>query len=322
MSDSLDGHFGLLAVMVLLAPTALSGQTTGLADPVVQADMLYLAGEPALAFERLEDRLSSDPTDYDALWRAARAAVALGGREDGSRAQNAWLDPAILLAERAMDVRPEGLGGIYWHGVAAGRRAMNAAPSYAVELAQIVYDDAHRILAADSLHAGAHNMLGRLNYEVMSLSRIRRLLARTFMGTEALDETSWEAAGHHLRRAAELSPGLVGYHFDLARLHRKRDRREDAIRELGHVLSLPAVHPGDPEMQEEARSRLDGWDVAPDSLVVDPVADHAAGAAARAGDPGASPAEPGGSIRSGFGSRPRPVYRPGVSPTPAPPTAR
>lgn len=280
--------------MVLLAPTGLSGQTTALGDPVVQADMLYLAGEPELAFERLEERLSMDPTDYDALWRAARAAVALGVREDGSRAQNAWLDPAILLAERATDVRPEALEAIYWHGVAAGRRAMNAAPSYAVELAQIVYDDAHRILAVDSLHGGAHNMLGKLNYEVMSLSRIKRLLARTFMGTEALDETSWEAADHHLRRAAELSPELVGFHFDLAELHGKRDRREDAIRELAHVLSLPPVHPNDTEIQEEARSRLDGWGVAPDSLVVDPVADHAAGAGARAGDPGASPAEPGG----------------------------
>lgn len=282
-----------LAVMVLLAPMGLSGQTTALGDPVVQADMLYLAGEPALAFERLEERLSMDPTDYDALWRAARAAVALGGREDGSRAQNAWLDPAILLAERAMDVRPEALEGIYWHGVAAGRRAMNAAPSYAVELAQIVYDDAHRILAADSLHGGAHNMLGKLNYEVMSLSRIKRLLARTFLGTEALDETSWEAADHHLRRAADLSPELVGFHFDLAQLHRKRDRREDAIRELGHVLFLSAVHPNDAEIQEEARSRLDGWDVAPDSLVVDPVADHAHGVGVRAGDPRGPGVEPG-----------------------------
>lgn len=271
----------LLAVMVLLAPADLSAQMTALGNPVVQADMLYLAGEPELAFERLEGRLSVDPTDYDALWRAARAAVALGVREDGSRAQNAWLDPAILLAERAMDVRPEALEGIYWHGVAAGRRAMNAAPGYAVELAQIVYDDAHRILAADSLHGGAHNMLGKLNYEVMSLSRIKRLLARTFMGTEALDETSWEAADHHLHRAAELSPELVGFHFDLAQLHRKRDRREDAIRELGHVLSLPAVHPNDDELQEEARARLEGWDVAPASLVVDPLGDHAEGAGAR-----------------------------------------
>lgn len=264
----------LLAATVLLAPAGLSGQTATLENPVFQADMLYLAGEPGLAFERLEERLSTDPTDYDALWRAARAAVTLGIREDGSRAQNAWLDPAILLADRAREVRPDALEGIYWHGVAAGRRAMNAAPGYAVELAQLVHDDAHRILAADSLHGGAHNMLGRLNYEVMSLSRIKRLLARTFLGTEALDETSWEAADFHLRRAAELSPDQVAFHFDLARLHEKRDRREEAVRELGHVLALPAIDPLDPDLRARARAWLESWGVDRPSVEADPVQDH------------------------------------------------
>ena len=243
-------------------------------DPVAEADRLYLADEPRRAFDRLAAHLATDSTDYGALWRAARSAVTLGIREEGSRAQNAWLDPAILLAARAVDVDPDGLDGIYWHGVAAGRRAMNAGPGYAVELAQMVHDDAHAILAVDSLHGGAHNMLGKLNYEVMSLSRIKRLLARTFMGGDALDQTSWEQADDHLRRAADVWPGFVLFHFDLARLHEKRGRKEDAIRELGHVLALPPVHPLDSDLQAQARAELEAWGVEVDTVEVDVDRDH------------------------------------------------
>lgn len=264
----------MAALLPLLMPVGLTAQMAGLGGAVAEADLLYFAGAPRMAFERLEDHLAADPLDYAALWRAARSAVALGIREEGSRAQNAWLDPAILLAQRAVDARPLGLEGIYWHGVAAGRRAMNAGPGYAAELAQIVRDDARAILAVDSAHGGAHNMLGKLSYEVMSLSVLERLLARTFLGGDALDDTSWEKAEHHLRRAAEAWPQVVLFHYDLAELYRKRDRRREAVEELGHVLALVPIHPVDASVQEEARALLEEWGAGDGIVAVDPVGDH------------------------------------------------
>ncbi len=280
------------ALLSASAPTPLSGQLGGFGDPLAEADMLYLAGEPGAAFQRLEAHLASDSTDYGALWRAARAAVALGIEENGSRDQNAWLDPAILLAERAVAIRPSGIDGLYWHGVAVGRRAMNAAPGYAAELAQIVYDDAHAILDADPSHGGAHNMLGKLNYEIMSLSRIERFIARTFMGNDALDDTSWENAERHLRRAVELWPDFVLFHFDLGQLHRRRDRREETIRELAHVLALEAVHPTDVGLQDRARTLLAEWEVSADTMNVC-VTDHGPNHGAGENVAGAHPDSPG-----------------------------
>lgn len=266
-----------LATLVALCPTPASAQLAKLGGAVSEADMLYMAGEPRAAFERLQAHLARDPTDYEALWRAARSAVLLGIQEEESRAQNAWLDPAMELAERAVERRPSGLDGVYWRGVAAGRRAMNAAPGYAVELAEVVYGDAHSILEADSLHGGAHNMLGKLNYEIMTVSRIERFIARTFMGNEALDDTSWENAERHLSRAADLWPELVLFHFDLGQLHRERGRRDAAIREFAHTLALPAVHPNDEGLQDRARGFLERWGVAPNALDVSVVQDHATG---------------------------------------------
>lgn len=225
-----------------------------------RADSLYHANEPAAALDLLKAHLDVDSLDAGALWRAARASVEIGRDVEGSRAQNAWFDPAIAWARLAIQLDPDGLDGHYWHGVASGLRAHNAGTGYAVELAQIAYDEAHLILAADSLHGGGHNILGKLNYEVMSLSRIKRFLARTFMGNDALDDMKWEHAEFHLAEAARVWPGVVLFHHDLALLHRKRGRKDEAIVEFRTVLSLPAIHPRDHGLKAEAAAQLEEWD--------------------------------------------------------------
>lgn len=259
--------FRLVILAALALPGALAAQLAGFADPVAQADMLFMAGQPELSYETLLEHVEANPNDYGALWRLSRAAVVVGLTFEGSRPQNLWLDPALHFAERALEIDPRGLDATYWRGAAAGRRAMNAKPGYAAELAQLVYDDAHAVLAADSLHGGAHNMLGKLNYEVMSLSRIGRMIARTFMGNEALDDTSWENAEVHLGRAAEAWPDFVLFHFDLGQLQKKRGDEDDAVRSYRQVLALPAIHPLDAMLQQQTREILDdlGVPIQPES---------------------------------------------------------
>jgi len=230
----------------------------GIVDPVVYADRLYFSGEPLRAYELLNRHLEAEPDDYEVLWRAARALVVIGVMETGgSRAQNAWLDPAMALADRAVQADPRGVDGLYWRGAAYGRRAINAAPGYAAELAQEMWDDAQAILELDPEHGGAHNLLGKLSYEVMSLSRIQRAMARLFMGNEALSNASWEAAERHLRHAVRAWPDLVLFQYDLALLLRKRGSEEEARAAFEHVLALEARHPPDATLQAEARAFLE-----------------------------------------------------------------
>ena len=266
----------LLLTLLLGLPTAARAQFVGFGDAISEADMLYMAGDPRTSLELLLERLEADSLDYDALWRASRAAVVIGIdiEQQDPNEQNAWLDPALMWAKKAADVNPGHIDGLYWRGVSSGRRAMNAGPGYAVELAQNVYDDAHAILAQDSLHGGAHNMLGKLNYEVMAMSRVKRLVARTFMNKPSLDDTSWEQAEYHLTKAVEEWPGFVLFHFDLAQLYKKRGRREEAVREYIQAASLPTVHPTDRRLQRQAQEQLAEWGIATDSVGLDPSGGH------------------------------------------------
>lgn len=253
-------HRTLAALLLTVAqPIVAEAQMSAFGGPIQRSDMAYLAGDPRLSYEILEDHMNADSTDYETIWRAARAAVVIGIEQEGTREQNYWLDPAIILSERAVTIRPDGIDGIYWRGVAAGRRAMNAGPSYAVGLAEAVYTDAHAILSADSLHGGAHNLLGKLNYEIMSLSWLERTVAKTFMGNKALEDTSWENAEYHLQRAADTWPDFILFHFDMGQLHKKMDRQEQAIESFRRALSLRAVHPIDISLQKQAREALAEW---------------------------------------------------------------
>jgi tetratricopeptide (TPR) repeat protein len=249
----------LLTVLVvsLAAAPARAQAFRGFGDPVARADLLFAADQPLAAYEILRVHVESNPNDYEALWRIARAGVVASVDIEDNHEQNGYLDPALHYAGIAVDLRPDGLDGVYWRGVAAGRRALNAGSRYSVELAQIVYEDAHTLLAADSLHAGAHNMLGKLNYEVMSLSRFERAVARMFMGNPALGDTSWENAEEHLAKAVEVSPDDILFRFDLGALHEKRGREEQAVVHLREALRLPPMQPIDMYVQEQAAALLE-----------------------------------------------------------------
>ncbi len=145
----------------------------------------------------------------------------------------------------------------YWRGAAEGRRAINAGPEYAATLVQRVYDDAHEILAADSLHGGAHNLLGKLNYEIMSMSSIERFMGKLLVHSEALKSSSWEAAESNLLEATREWPNFVIFEFDLAQLYRKRGREDEAREAFARVTEMPEVHPPDAMFKEEARQYLE-----------------------------------------------------------------
>ena len=162
--------------------------------PIQSADALYFGGQPEAAFELLRTHLADDPDDYDALWRAARSSLIIGAAAEGWRDQNPWLDAGMDFGDRAVEARPDGVEGRYWRGAVTGRRALNAVAKYGAELAQRAYEDALAILAVEPDHGGAHNILGKIFFEVMSLSRIERFVGRTFVRTDVLRQSSWEDA--------------------------------------------------------------------------------------------------------------------------------
>jgi len=236
------------------APVALEALVV---DPVQQADALYYAGEPEHAFEVLSAHLEERPDDYEALWRAVRSTIVLGVASEGWQAQNSWWDTGMAYGDLAVELRPDGVDGRYWRAAAYGRRALNAVAEYGAELAQVAYEDANAILALHPDHGGAHNVVGKIFFEIMSMSRIKRWAGRTFVRTDVLKQSSWEAAEEHLEAAARDWPDSILFQYDLAELYRKRGREEQAREAFERVTGMAAVHPSDPALQHAAAAALE-----------------------------------------------------------------
>jgi len=259
---------GLLTLAVTLAmilPTGPVGSSPGPVGPdadawgVEQADSLFLAGHPRAALEVVEGMLAEDPRDYEALWRAASFAVALGviseeDRNGGSPGD--WYAKAEGFASRGMELHPERVEARYWEVATLGRRALSAGPAEASELADRIRSGALAILDREPNHPGAHNALGRLYYEIMSLPGMSRFLGRTFAGGAALGEASWPLAEDHLRRAVELAPEMPLYRLDLARFLVRRGDRAVAREELRRVVVEARDRPSDQAFAAEARKLL------------------------------------------------------------------
>ena len=222
-----------------------------------RVDSLYVALDPLASLEAAEMLVGADSTDEDASWRAARAALALGLLATEEDEQMEWYRRSEADAARVVALDSLRVEGLYWLGAALGRRALQEGPRTIASLAQRVWVLAHQVLALEPDHAGAHNILGRVNFEVMTLGRVKRLIGRMLVGDDhALRSASWEEAERHQLASVEAAPFMILFRYELARTYLRRKQQAEAELQLRELLALPVRHPPDPVWQEEARRLL------------------------------------------------------------------
>lgn len=137
-------------------------------------------------------------------------------------------------------------------GLALGKTALSAGLKDRVRLAVEIHGLALRALAADSLLDGAHHLLGRWNYEVMSLSGFQRFVARSILGGGVLGQASWEEARAELERAVRLDSTRIYHRLDLARVYLARRDSAAARAQLEKIGGLPARVAADSMYRREA----------------------------------------------------------------------
>jgi len=242
-------------ILSVVQPVAARAQ--GVVDPrISEAHDLFVDHQVMESLQVFEDVVDEDPENYEALWGAARSAVAQGLLSRGTETQNQWFKIGESYARRSTEVEPGSLEGLYWLLSAKGLRATQTGGREAAALSQEVYDLAHQVLEVDSLHAGALHALGVVNYRVQSLSFFERLVARSFLGGDLMSLTNWEDAERYLRRALELEPESILFHLDLGRMYLNRNREGLARFFLRRAVELPLLEPPDVRLQRIAERRL------------------------------------------------------------------
>jgi tetratricopeptide (TPR) repeat protein len=228
------------------APRAQARPAT--ADP----DSVYFAGDAGGALALLETRLASAPDDYESSWKATRAAVSAGLLAKTGDEQRSYYRRGVEHGTNATRLRPDGVDGLYWLAACEGRLSFLLAPGGAARAGQDVYDLSSRVLALDSLHAGANDALGKLYARLMELSAVQRFVARAFLRKETIRQASWANAERYLARAIELDPMWMTPHVDLGEVYLYQGRFDAAATELQRGLDLPVRHPGERDYRDHA----------------------------------------------------------------------
>jgi tetratricopeptide (TPR) repeat protein len=212
---------------------------------MAKADSLYFTFRADSSLALCERALTAGADVVELRWRATRAGIAIGMLEPNRARRITLYEQALRHARRALELAPADREMSYWVAAAAGRRADRNDPVLTSKLGREVYERTIAILAADSLHAGAHHALGQVHAEVLRVPAWLRFMAGRVLRVNIMKYASLAAAERHLRRAVELEPQSILYVSDLTHFLGRNGRVSDANTLAARLATLPAVHPFD-----------------------------------------------------------------------------
>lgn len=243
-----SAYRGALRVAALLVGTLAAvwsapvGAQVTLERRLQTIDSLHTAGDAFGPSRELSVALASNPQSYALLWRGARDGVMLSLLRDDRDEVNGHLARATALGRRAVAANPTGRDGAYWLAAALARRAQRTGFREAVRFARETHGLAVALLAADSLDAGAHALIGRLQMALLTLPTPVRWVATLGLRTGPL---TWASAEGRLQRAVAIEPLSVAYRADLVQCLLGRGQLDRAGREAARLRALRVRTPAD-----------------------------------------------------------------------------
>ena len=162
------------------------------------------------------------------------------------------------FARRAVAVDPTDAEAHFALARALGRVALSVGANDRVKYAKDVRTQALDALKYDSLHAGAHHVMGRWNAEIMRLSGFSRFFAKNFLGGDVFGTRAGPSGVLHGASGAARSRT---HHpqFDFAEVYRDRDKpgdRDKANQEFQAVIDGPVTEYNDKFYKKQAKEEL------------------------------------------------------------------
>jgi tetratricopeptide (TPR) repeat protein len=208
-------------------------QSSAAEDP----DVLYASREDLANARRAAAvwtrRLESNPRDFEAAWKLARARYWIGGRAPEVE-RKAVLEAGISAGRAAVALEPKRPEGHFWIAANMGALAESFGMRQGLKYRGDIKSELLIVLELDPAyqHGSADRALGRWYFKVPGL----------FGGSNKKSE-------EHLRKSLTYNPHSSSSHFFLAETLIDMGRTADARGELQKVIDAPV----DPEWTPEDR---------------------------------------------------------------------
>ena len=199
---------------------------------------------------------SADTTELHGLLKAAATAVERGEYTPEKRERDSLFTAAESYGRRAVALSPNHATAHFELARALGRRALSLGVRERAKYGVEIHKEALAALQIDPRHAGALHVLGVWNHQVMQLSAIQRLFAKTILGAKVFGKASWEEAVRSLEDAVSIEPNRIIHRLDLARVYGARKRRAEARDQYNWILAAPLADYNDGHHKREAELEL------------------------------------------------------------------
>jgi tetratricopeptide (TPR) repeat protein len=219
----------------------------GLAAQAPSPDALYADRANLASARRAADlwqqALASDPRNFDAAWKLARADYWLGGHAEEAQ-RRAFYETGIDAARKAVAVQPNRPEGHFWLAANMGALAESFGLRQGLKYRKPIREELETVLRIDPAfqEGSADRALGRWYFKVPGL----------FGGGH-------KEAEAHLRASLKYNPNSTASHYFLAEVLADGGSKAEARAELQKVLDAP-LHPDwtpeDQEFKAKARTFL------------------------------------------------------------------
>jgi len=249
----------LLTLVLAVAPPPPAAAQTAAAH-IAAGDSAYDALHPDTALVHYQAAIALDSSNYEALWKAARAIADVAKQLQGKGAEERRRDSLYTVgrgyAEAAISAHPDGANGHYTLAMVLGRLSRTKGSKERVRFAEVIFKEASRAVAVDSGHDGAHHVLGAWHAEVKRLSGIQRFFAKALFGGGFMSQASWDWAQWHLHNAVYRNPTNVYHRLELAEVLVDVGKYAEAREQLDAIPALPLHDVLDAQYKREAAELL------------------------------------------------------------------
>ena len=252
----------LITVLILfLASSPVAAQESSVAAHIHMGDSLESALKPEEAVPHFRAALALDSTNYEALWKTARAIMNVAKQIDSDedaekKRRDSMYMEARDLANAAVRADSKGSQGHSILAQAIGRLSRTRGGKERVRFAKDIYEEAMEAIALDSTNDPAYHVIGAWNAEVKRLSGMTRFFAKTLFGAGFMDKANWDDAQSYMVRAIELRPENVYHHLELAEIYVDVKKYSKAREQLAIIPTLPNSDVLDHKYKQEAAALL------------------------------------------------------------------
>lgn len=243
----------LLSTTALFVAVSANAQTV---NHVALGDREYAALNASAALTHYKEAADTDPSNYEALWKAARSAVDIASYDLSGDAQTKMFADAELYARRAVAANPNDAEGHFSLARALGKRALSLGVKQRIKYATDVRAQALDCLKLNPKHAGCLHVMGVWNAEVMRLNGFTRMIARNLLGGQVFGSASWTEAQRYMEESVAAEPTRIVHHLDLAAIYKDRNNKAKARTEYQAVIDLPVGEYNDRHYKAEAAAAL------------------------------------------------------------------